>query len=98
MRFPVDTVYFITQAPSKYWLDYVVAFAPICVSIVAIAISVWVALRQNWAVAAQLKKDLFDRRFDVYKEIGNYMLYVFQVNGRNVIHGENYVRFQDDSI
>jgi hypothetical protein len=89
----MDTTYFITQAPSKTWIDWLVAFAPVIVSSVAIVISIWVATRQNDLQARQLRKDLFDRRFTLYTDTREFLNFVGQTDGENIIHTPEYQHF-----
>jgi hypothetical protein len=89
----LDTTYFITQAAPKTWIDWLAAFAPVIVSGVAIIISIWVATRQNDLQARQLRKDLFDRRFTLYTDAREFLNFVGQTDGENIIHTPTYQHF-----
>ena len=52
----------IRQLSEKSILDYVIAIAPVVLSVVAVIISLCIASRQN-------RIDLFEKRFEVYAEI-----------------------------
>jgi hypothetical protein len=79
----------------------VVASAPVVVSVVAVCITVWVALNQrklqmwiatmqNELQARQLRKDLFDRRFAVYMGMREFLNFIQQRDGENAIHEPEY--------
>ena len=57
-----DLIEAVRQLSEKSVLDYVIAIAPIVLSIVAVIISLSIAYRQK-------KIDLFEKRFEVYAEI-----------------------------
>jgi hypothetical protein len=67
--------------------------APIIVSIIAIGISLWVAIEQLKIQKRQLKKDLFDRRFVVYTDTRDFLNYVGQMDGRIILQGPEYHHF-----
>jgi hypothetical protein len=86
--------YFIAHQP-KTCVDLATAIAPILTSVIAVAISLWVAITQNRLKHRDLKKDLFDRRFTVYTAAREYMTFVLAKAGVGVIHGEEAVRFDE---
>jgi predicted naringenin-chalcone synthase len=90
----MDTFYYLGQ-PQKSWTDWLVPAASMLVSIVAVSISLWVANRQRELQERQLRKDLFDRRFDIYTKTRDFMTYTMRNDGMIVLTGPEYREFQD---
>lgn len=61
-KFYVDLINAIRQLSEKSILDYIIAIAPIVLSVVAVIISLYIASRQN-------RIDLFEKKFEIYAEI-----------------------------
>jgi hypothetical protein len=59
------------------WIDYLLAFAPF----LAICVAVSVALMQAYLQRQSLKQHLFEKRFEVYKAVREYMEFVVHSNG-----------------
>jgi hypothetical protein len=88
----VNTFKFYGSSP-KTWIDLLIPAASILVSVVALVISLWIASRQRDVQERQLKKDLFDRRFEIYTKTRDFMSYVMRSDGKIVLTGEEYRDF-----
>jgi hypothetical protein len=55
----------IAHTHTKDWIDILAAFAPL----LAVLVAVGVALMQYYLQRQQLKQDLFDKRFNVYRAV-----------------------------
>lgn len=58
------------------WIDYLVAFAPL----IAIAVAIGVALMQYYLQRQQLKQNLYDKRWEIRKEIRNIWIGIMDEN------------------
>lgn len=63
------------------------------VSIPALVISVYIAKKQRDFQKRQLKKDLFDDRFNIYKAAREFLNYVARFDGRIELSGPEYHAF-----
>lgn len=88
----LDNFYFGTSQES--WVDLVIPAASLLVSVVAVSISFWIASRQRELQERQLRKDLFDRRFDVYTKVREFMTYVLRNDGKISLTADEYRDFQ----
>jgi hypothetical protein len=92
----MDSVYYLAaQPPARGWVDVAAMVAQLATPLLAIAIAIWVAVRQNEIQERQLRKDLFDRRFVVYRDTREFMAYVMGTNGHFSLQGTEYRRFMD---
>jgi hypothetical protein len=87
----LDFNLYAVQQAQKSWVD----FAPILVSILALAISLWIAIRQIQIQRWQLNKDLFDRRFSVYTETRAFLTYANGLGQSFTIHCPQYDHFRE---
>lgn len=73
----------------------ILSIVGVFVSFVAICISLWIANQQRELQERQLRKDLFDRRFDIYTKTREFMAYVAREDGKITLTGPEYREFQE---
>ena len=73
----------------------IVSTVGVTVSIIALCISLWIANQQRELQERQLRKDLFDRRFDIYTKTREFMTYVAREDGKIALTGPEYREFQE---
>jgi len=93
-NFAVDNFYYYAQ-PQKSWTDLLAPAASLLVSVIAVSISLWVANRQRELQERQLRKDLFERRFEIYTKTNDFLVYTMRNDGMIVLTGPEYRDFQD---
>jgi hypothetical protein len=77
------------MTPNTDWASIASALA----AIVALGISVWVALWQRKLQKERVRQDLFDKRYAVFLSVDEFVMYVLRVDGSFKMMGDEVRRF-----
>jgi hypothetical protein len=92
----LDSYYFVSQQPAKSLIDSLLPVLPTAaIALLALIFTTWIALRQIQIQRWQLNKDLFDRRFAVFTETREFLVYVGGKGGWVEPYGPEYNRFRE---
>jgi hypothetical protein len=78
----------------KDWVSVLAPTASAFAAITALGVFLWVANAQRRNQAMQLKQNLFDKRYNVYLVVEEFLMHVLRTNGSFNMPGEEFRRFK----
>lgn len=83
------------MAEIKEWVSVFASSASGLAALIALGVSLWVANAQRRIQMAQLQQNLFDKRYNIFLAVEEFLMYVLRTDGLPNLVGDEFRRFRN---